>query len=293
MIAQLIGVTKRALGLTYPGRTLAVFPDDTFLVSFPKSGNTWARFLIANLRFPEHHPNFGNIDELIPAPLATTHRKLNRVPRPRIIKSHDCFDPRFKKVIYIVRDPRDVVLSQYHFHRKRELVQDASSIEAFTQRFLAGETAEYGSWGDHVTTWLGTSRNKPAFLLIRYEDLVADTYRELSKIASFLKVAASPDQIALAVARSSSDEMRKLEKKQVQNSVLTRGRQDIGFVRSAKSGEWKQALPEHCVEAIEHAWGNVMTQVGYELVGKRNVKSMAVSVPAGSVSSIIRDLPAV
>ena len=40
---------RRALGLDPPGKSLQILPDDVFLVSFPKSGNTWTRFLLANL----------------------------------------------------------------------------------------------------------------------------------------------------------------------------------------------------------------------------------------------------
>jgi hypothetical protein len=47
------------------------------------------------------------------------------MPRPGIIKSHQYFDPRYKRVIYVVRDPRDVALSQFHFHRKRGLIEDS------------------------------------------------------------------------------------------------------------------------------------------------------------------------
>ena len=49
MMKRLIGGAKRALGLHHPGRNLDVWPDDVFILSYPKSGNTWTRFLIANL----------------------------------------------------------------------------------------------------------------------------------------------------------------------------------------------------------------------------------------------------
>ena len=66
MYRRLIGGVKRAFGLHKPGRDLPVFPDDTFVVSYPKSGNTWTRFLIANLVYPEKLPDFRNINYLLP-----------------------------------------------------------------------------------------------------------------------------------------------------------------------------------------------------------------------------------
>ena len=173
MMKHLIAGIKRSLGLHRPGRSLLILPDDIFLVSFPKSGNTWTRFLLANLRYPEQPATFANIDRLVPDPTGTTKRDFDRMPRPRIIKSHECFDPRYPRVIYIVRDPRDVVVSQYHYHRKLRKIADDSPIENFVARFLAGDLP-HGSWGQNVSTWLATSEGNPSFLLLRYEDMVAD-----------------------------------------------------------------------------------------------------------------------
>lgn len=82
---------KYLLGWGY-GRAVTVFPDDVFLCSYPKSGNTWAKFLIANLLWKEESITFANIEQKIPA-IYYAERKLLKVPRPRILKSHECFDP--------------------------------------------------------------------------------------------------------------------------------------------------------------------------------------------------------
>jgi hypothetical protein len=266
MIKHLIAGIQRGLGLHRPGRSLLIFPDDIFLVSFPKSGNTWTRFLLANLRFPDQPATWANIDRLIPDPTGTTKRDFVRMPRPRIIKSHECFDPRYPRVVYIVRDPRDVVVSQYHYHRKIRKIEDDSPIEKFVTRFLAGETCPHGSWGQNIGTWLFTSEGNPRFLLLRYEDLVKDTARELAKVVAFLHLAASPEQIAQAVERSSADNMRKLEQAQTDQQGLTRGsRKDLSFVRAAGSGGWRSELPVPLVARIEAAWGPLMQHLGYGL----------------------------
>lgn len=260
---------KRVLGLHAPGRNLAVFPDDTFLVSFPKSGNTWARFLIANLVRPNEKIDFSNVNRVIPGPEVTPNRQLLRLARPRIIKSHQYFDPRYPRIIYIVRDPRDVVISQYHFQRKRKLVADDFPLAKFVDRFIAGQTCYYGSWGEHVASWLATRHGQPGFLLLRYEDMVADTQRELAKAAEFLKTNSTPEQIAQAVERSSADTMRKLEKKQAQQFSSTKNtRQDIAFVRAAKAGDWRDSLPEDGAVKLEKAWGHLIEWLGYELLVK-------------------------
>ncbi|HEY4842762.1 MAG TPA: sulfotransferase domain-containing protein [Terriglobales bacterium] len=266
MIKHLIAGIQRGLGLHRPGRSLLILPDDIFLVSFPKSGNTWTRFLLANLRFPNEPATWANINRLIPDPTGTAKRDFDRLPRPRIIKSHECFDPRYPRVIYIVRDPRDVVLSQYHYHRKIRKLDDESPLEQFVTRFLAGETCPHGSWGQNVATWLYTSEASPRFLLLRYEDLVADTARELTKVATFLQLTAAPEQIALAVERSSADRMRQMEKKQTDKNDLVKGsRKDLSFVRAAGSGGWRSELPAPMVARIEAAWGPLMQRLRYEL----------------------------
>jgi hypothetical protein len=266
MKKHLVSGVKKVFGLHYPGRTLIILPDDVFLVSFPKSGNTWSRFLLGNLLFPDHPATFANIHRLIPEPASTTKRDFDRIPRPRIIKSHECFDPRYPRVIYIVRDPRDVAVSQYHYHRKLMKIGDDSPIETFIDRFLAGQTCPHGSWGQNVVTWLATSEGNSRFLLLRYEDMLADTAREVEKIAAFLHLNNSPEQIARAVERSSAAQMRKLEKAQTDDCSLTKGsRKDLAFVRSAGSGGWRSELPPSMAAKIEAAWGPLMRHLGYEL----------------------------
>ena len=266
MIQKLIRGTRRALGLHHPGRDLEVWPDDVFILSFPKSGNTWTRFLIANLAYPETPADFSNINRLTPDPEALSKRELARMPRPRIIKSHQYFDPRYKRVIYVVRDPRDVALSQYHFHRKRKLIEDDYSPEKFVSRFVAGQTGPYGSWGENVASWLATRLHRPGFLLLRYEDMLENTARELAKVAAFLEFPPDAERIRNAVQRSSAEEMRKLEKSQALLWSSTRStRQDVPFVREAKAGGWRSGLPDAAVVELEAAWGHLMTFLGYEL----------------------------
>jgi len=259
---------------------LQILPDDVFLVSFPKSGNTWTRFLLGNLVSTGEPATFSNIHLLVPDPTGTSQRDLERMPRPRVIKSHECFDPRYPRVIYIVRDPRDVVVSQYHYYRKIRYIPDDLPIETFVGRFLAGETWPVGSWGQNVVTWLGTSEGDPRFLLLRYEDMVADTYRELRKIVAFIGLKTTAELITQAVERSSITQMRRLEKaqgKDVDRMVGTSSRKDLMFVRNGITGGWRRDLPVPMVERIEAAWGPVMQHLGYEL------STLAPSAPRATV----------
>jgi hypothetical protein len=267
LIPHLIAGVRRALRLHRPGRELNILPDDTFLVSYPKSGNTWVRLLLANLLSPTEPADFAAINRLVPDPAAQNKRLFDRMPRPRVIKSHFCFDPRYPKVIYIVRDPRDVVISEYHYQRKTRRISDDYTLEEYVPRFLSGKTwPENGSWAQHVATWVTARDGDPGFLLIRYETLLASTTQELARMASFLGISVTSQRLFEVVERSSADRMRTLEALQSEQSSLMKGsRKDIAFVRSAKSGGWKSDLTEPLVAKIEAAWSPIMRYLGYEL----------------------------
>lgn len=259
-------VTRYLLGIDVAGRNLMVCPDDTFVVSFPRSGNTWTRFLMANLLHPDRQVTFSNIESLIPDAGAVSSRALKRTPRPRLIKSHEYFDPRYPKVIYLVRDPRDVALSLYDFLRKGRYITDSYPLERWvSESFLPGNSYNI-SWGEHVASWLATRMNHPAFLLVRYEDLRQDPASELRRIATFLGAPATPRDLAQAIEHSAAKRMRELEKVEHEQWRATKGRRtDIPFVGEALSGGWRQKLPTLSAALIESRWGHLMTTLGYEI----------------------------
>ena len=268
-IKHLKAAYKRAVGLNKPGKSLVILPDDVFLVSFPKSGNTWTRFLVANLLFPGEPVSFANIERLIPDAEAQSSRYMKRLPGPRLIKSHQYFDHRYPKVLYIVRDPRDVAASYYNFSRKYRHIEDNYPLERYIGDFVHGRlsSAPWGTWGENVGTWMAARNGRPTFLLVRYEDLIANTAAELEKVASFFGVDASPGRLHQAVENSSADQLRELEKKEGGEWVTTKNkRSDIPFIGSAVAGKWKSVLPEAAVVEIESAWGHIMAQLGYHLV---------------------------
>jgi hypothetical protein len=283
MFGQLKYAAKYALGRDLAGKHYTVYPDDTFLVSYPKSGNTWVRFLLANLIHPNETVGFANINQLLPAPGVLSKRFLKTLPRPRILKSHEPFDVRFRKVIYLVRDPRDVAVSEYYFDRKKRYIAPEMTLEQFIKPFLAGETSSYGSWWEHAASWIGPRYGNPAFLLVRYEDLLTDPIGKTAKIAEFLGIKADEERLRAAVERSSADRMRKLEQQDADKWTGTKNtRKEIPFVRAAKSGGWKESLPRPLVEEIEVAWFPLMNFLGYELHSQElDSKAMPVWVKAG------------
>ena len=265
MIAKVGASVKHLLGHDSAGRNLPTFPDDTFIVSYPKSGNTWTRFLVASLIHNEEPMTFLKADKVIPSIDSQSRKYFKTLTRPRVIKSHFPFDQNYKRVIYIVRDPKDVAVSQYHYQIKRKVLQDGHPMDEWIGHYVAGETCPYGSWGENVGSWLAARQNNPDFLLLRYEDMIRHTDGELIKVANFLGIDPTRQRIQWAIEQSTADRMRKLEQKEAGQWESTKDtRKDKFFVRSAKAGEGKATLSPAAVAQIEGAWGPLMRWLGYE-----------------------------
>jgi hypothetical protein len=248
-------------------REITIFNDDTFLTSYPRSGNTWTRFLVGNFLHPNEPVTFLNIERLVPDMYKTADWVLRRHPRPRVLKSHESFDARYRRVIYIVRDPRDVAISNYHWEMKLRSVRDGCPMEEFVPLWMSGNFwRRIGSWADHVNSWLATRKGQNGFIMMRYEDLQADPHRELVRLAEFMNVEPDPARIDLAIERSSASKMRKMEETQGKKWVATfHTRSDKPFVRKASSGGWRAVLPPQTVAYMEERWGGMLKQLGYPL----------------------------
>ncbi len=264
MIRYLVAGVKHAFGLHRPGRKLPVRPGDILLASYPKSGNTRLRFLIANLRHPDQAVGYNSLHQLVLDPEVSVKRDFDRAPQPRIVATHSSFDPRYRRTIYLVRDPRDVALSQYAHLRQLKRIDDALPMEDFIERFLTGELdRQLGSWGENVGSWLATRSRYSGFLLLRYEDLLDGTARELARVADFAGLPATAEGISQAVERSSAN----------------------ALARSS----WRNDLPEAQVACIEAAWGDIMACLGYQLVTRdprSALKSSLLGLLAANASSV-------
>lgn len=224
------------------------------------------RFLIANLLHPDQAVNAENLHQLIVDPDLTVKRDIDRLPHPRIVKSHSSFDPRYRRVIYLVRDPRDVAISQHDDLRHSSSVGEELTMGHFIEHFLSGDFDHYaGSWGENVGSWLAARSGHPGFLLLRYEDLVASPTRTLARVAAFAGWPANPEKISRAVERGSVHKMQEGEKEQDRSSPP---------IKSVKSGDWQNNLSKPDVTLIEAAWADIMACLGYELVTRDYRKAL-------------------
>ena len=245
---------------------MTVFADDLFLVSYPRSGNTWLRFLLANALRPDEPATFGTMARLVPDVYDEPDAVLRKLPRPRSLKSHEPYDPRYRSVVYLVRNPVDVAASYYHYLIKMRVLEEGFDRNRFVQAFVEGSLDGFGPWGDHVAGWLDAREGDERFVCLRYEDLLEDASAAVRQMLRLLGVARDDEQVGAAVARSSAEELRRLERETATELPTFRGsRLDKPFIRAARVGAGSEELPPELVARIAEAWAPVAARLGYSL----------------------------
>ena len=235
--------------------------DDVFFVSFPKSGATWMNFLVAgvNLSMSDdmRKPTFFNIHQLIPDLHDCRDIGMPSLPFPgfRMIKSHSPINPYYRQVVYVVRDPRDVMLSYYYFMR------GLSAFDGTVSEFIRSKIYGIESWVGHVEGWFEQSSPSVAFLTVKYEDLKLSPETELSRVYSFLGYDLPENIVAKAVEQASFENMKKAEQK------LNYGGRTIAkafqFMRKGKASQGVVELGATDLQFINDKAGHLMEALGY------------------------------
>lgn len=200
---------------------------DVYLISYPKCGRTWLRLMIG--RAISRHFHLPESEEVLF--LRSNRRYHAQAPRLMVIhdnrpmlRTPDELETskvryRTKKVIFLARDPRDVIVSSYFEMKNRgrlfgqnpyeehSPIFDGSLAEFIQQRRGGFDTllAYYNIWAQN--------RHLPhGFLLVRYEDMKANPGGELRRVLDFLGLQAiSQTTIDEAVSYASFENMQKME----------------------------------------------------------------------------------
>jgi hypothetical protein len=246
-------------------RARAVLPetrrhDDLYLVEYPKSGVTWLSYLMANsglvLARQSRRATFFNINEFV----ADIHFERRLAPPRhdgfgfRIIKSHAAYTPQYKRIFYLVRDPRAVMASYFNFATALDIWK--GSLEEFAR------SPEFGisAWVAHVDGWLSNIDAGLAFAMIRYEDLLADTAKELRRLYTLLGVQIDDADIQAVITQSSIERMR--EDEALSNAGHLRLK-SFNFVRKGDTGGTRVLIPDSTNAYIEAHAGVIMRRLGY------------------------------
>jgi len=237
-------------------------PDDTdlFLVAFPKSGVNWLKWLMAGanllLSGDPRQVTFFNSSDFI-ADIHSARRggpaRLT-VPGCRAFTSHAPWTRRYRKVIYLVRDPRHVMAS-YHAHltARGAWTGSLAALVDHPQMGIAG-------WKAHVEGWLAGVDATAAFTSLRYEDLRSRTAEELTRLYDLLGWRLEPPVAAEAIARASPERMR--EQEAAFNAGHPRLRESE-FVRRGSMTGPRQPMAADVLARIEAEAGGLMRRLGY------------------------------
>lgn len=267
-----------------------------WLASYPKSGNTWLRAFLANYFIDSDQPvpinemqkiSFGdssapayaelgrcNPMALSPAQIvALRQRYLDQVSgggEVNFVKTHNAHirigghwlvPARLTRAaIYMIRDPRDLVIS-YADHFSLSLERAAATIAAPENRVGSNPRTVMqflGSWSDHVRSWTRTRDFR--VLVLRYEDMLVDPEAAFEKVLR--QIGAPIDRRVLAQATAFSS-FKTLAAQEQAGGFREKGAAQARFFRRGEAGQWQDVLPEAVAARIVADHGAVMRRHGY------------------------------
>ena len=271
-----------------------------WLASYPKSGNTWIRLFI-NAYVTGFPVNMNSAFEYVMSDLdaritqSCSVKSITRmsfmelvmlryailmniinfsVVRDVVLKTHNAkvalddiklIPPILSRgAIYIVRDPRDVVISAAdHMGMSIDDTIKAMNNERWAFKNDLGMHHFVSTWSTHVASWVKENENVPV-VFIRYEDLVANPRKEFEAIIThglgMPKI--DEDRMNFALEQTKFKNLQEFEKEKGFNEKSQHAKK---FFRSGKVGQWVEKLTSSQVRQIEDDHGEMMEYCKYDL----------------------------
>jgi aryl sulfotransferase len=265
-----------------------------WIASYPKSGNTWARFLACNLLHGSQESAAAlnglapDVHELLAAanatPAADGAPTADGAPPAELLKTHFALSEglpyldRTRAAIYIVRDPADVLTSNFFYSMRSMGSADASpaAFDAYLEEFIEHRgdprwiERGMGSWEDNVRSW----RSAAGFpvLGLRYEDMIAEPLAAGRAIAALLRPQATDSEVREAVQNSSFERMREIERADIRaqrigifykpylHDSIARGNR---FMRRGIVGDGDARLSAAQRTRLRQVFGPLLHELGY------------------------------
>jgi hypothetical protein len=231
-------------------------PNDIFFGSYPRSGSTWLGFTLFEIltgkeaTFEAVHAAFRGIGD---------HSQAWRLlpGGGRFLSTHERYRRDYRKALYLVRDGRDVLLSEYAY--LKALGRFHGELSEFVGAFLRGEVNGFGSWQDQVSSWLNSPiASTSNLLLVRFEDVRQNPEEQFRRIADFLGVKIESNVLHSAIANNSLERMRSKEDRSPQKASVN-GR----FVRSGSMEKWRTELPAEQLRKLDALADKTLLRLGY------------------------------
>ena len=232
-------------------------PGDIFVTGYPKSGNTWVQYMLASVVYGldlAHVPD-QLVQDVIPClHWRTTYR---RYGSPMWFKSHALPAPHYRKVIYLVRDGRDVMVSYLHHLQALE-----RKVHDFLHLVSSGEGLFLSKWHEHVRQWQ-TNPYGADIITVRYEDLHADPLRELQRMCQFAGLNRETTALQRAIEQARFGALREREKQLGWDNQ--HWPKDKPFVRRGAVGSYADEMPPEVLRAFLDEAADVLKAMGYSV----------------------------
>uniref|UniRef100_A0A8C4SAM2 Sulfotransferase n=1 Tax=Erpetoichthys calabaricus TaxID=27687 RepID=A0A8C4SAM2_ERPCA len=223
--------------------------SDVFLVTYPKSGTVWTQQIVTLIFEDDCTEDYQkNIERMpwIEFPM-DGYDFVNR-PSPRLYASHlpyhlvpKALKEKKAKVIYVFRNPKDTMVSYFHFSKMMNDLETMPSITELIERYLNGKVLG-GSWFDHVKGWYD-HKDQVNALFLSYEEISKDLRSAVLKISKFVGKQLDDATIDKIVEKSTFKNMRNDPKANYEFmpdhvADKKKGR----FMRKGTVGDWKHTL---------------------------------------------------
>jgi hypothetical protein len=233
-------------------------PSDVFLGSYPRSGTTWSRFVLLEI-LTGHEGGFDEVNGMLHGVgnQATGARVLPG--GGRLLATHEQYQKQYHKAVYLVRDVRDVILSEFAYTTALEFFK--GDLDAFISDFLRKKVNPFGPWQKHVSSWLDSPiAGTPNLLKVHFEELRKNPLEGFTRVANFLGVDSDSALIQRAIEHNSLAKMKEKERVAPQRASV-KGQ----FVRKGEVQGWRAKLTAEQLQFIAKHAGEVLHRLGYPL----------------------------
>nr|XP_043902147.1 amine sulfotransferase-like [Solea senegalensis] len=243
-------------------------PTDVFLVTYPKSGTVWMQQILVQIMdtaHPEQAEGLSNRDRVPWLEERSADNPFRDRPDPRMFGSHLPFEmlpldikAKQVKVVYVWRNPKDIVVSSYHFAHSWVLLETPKSFEDFFDQFLNGDVY-MGSWFDHVKEYYA-QQDQVNIHFVQYENLLKDLRGEVVKLCAFLGKDLTDEAIDRIVDMSTFKSMKNNTTANYKD-LIEKGRYKEETMRKGVAGDWKNHFTVAQNERFDRVFKEKMSNV--------------------------------